>query len=110
MKTNKAIEDFLKGKGIELQSNPEHQPTIDKLTKWGAKVVAIIEGDYVLGGCDEVKMISYLVYTKEDTARDFIDSFNSGLCYAYVVNPTWGIQEFGSIGVGFRQGRLVRTY
>ena len=88
---------------VDNTNDPRYVPQIAELAESGCHVYHVIDGDYVLGGTDEVHMTSYLYIHDEDTLDAIID-FGDGYAMAYVVNPTWDIAEHGSVAFKFISG------
>lgn len=77
--------------------------------KQGLKVLGIFEGNYMLGGCDMVHMEAY-VYIDKKSEPWIINKDTVGF-FANIINDTWDIQEYGSVGIqeDIINGILKRT-
>lgn len=102
----KIYEDF---KIFNNATHPEYIAMTEKLAEQGCYVYHVIDGQYILGGTDKVRMISYCYVSDEDNALDFIYDFEDGIAIAHVVNPTWGIEEKGSVSFRIRNGAMRRN-
>lgn len=62
------------------------------------KVLHVIQGNYILGGVDQVEMTSYiLIDTTENYEEDLAYLKEHRSIMALVINKQWGVEEFGSI-------------
>lgn len=90
----------------------EYRDTVEELANKGNYVYHVIKGMYEFSG-ELVELISYLVVTEEDLDSEFESCIalqnKSFSVFSYVDNKTWGEKEFGSVGVKFRHGGLIRT-
>ena len=103
---------IIKKLGI-INNTSKDDPMVEKLESKGSIVYHQIQGTYILGGYDTVKMTSYLLLTKEDL-DDMLwleKNLKDGYHFSYTINHTWNIEEYGSImaNVTKATGLLRRT-
>jgi len=90
------LTDKHKNKIAEIESNNKN-----------LKVIAVLEGTYILGGVDKATMTSY-VYLDNDYKPWIIEDNAIGF-YAVVVNESWDIEEAGSVGITETVGLVRRV-
>lgn len=102
-----AMKDILNSlfdRGVHNNSgDPAYKAKTEEMRAKGLEVYHVIEDVYNMMG-EEVKMISYCFISSDDNFSTFFNDFRDGYCYANVVNPTWDIEEMGSIAF-----KLVKT-
>jgi len=75
----------------------------------GCLVYHVLVGKYNLGG-DIAEMISFLYVSQyEDEWELEREDLKSGYPIAYVINTSWDIKEFGSIGIKPLVGGILRV-
>lgn len=91
---------YIRDQGIvDNTTDPRYTAKVAEMKAKGLEVYHIIEGTYNLG--EPVHMVSYCYVSSDDNLLTFVDDLHYGICYANVVNDSWGIEELGSIGIGF---------
>lgn len=103
---------FIKDQGI-LDNTCVDDPIVKILNKEGSVVYHKIDGKYLMGMGDKVRMISYLLITPEDYDSEesleyFKENVVEGYHFSYTINHTWSIQEYGSITAVNENGLLKR--
>lgn len=102
---------FFISPGFSYDLEDEHKEVIkqmeDEYKKYGLKVIAVTKGTYLLGGTDEATMTAY-VYVDNDTEPWVIEDGVVGFM-ANVINESWDIQEYGSVGVREVSGLVKRV-
>ena len=92
--------------------DPRYMATVEAMKAKKLHVFHVIDNKYILGGEDEVHMVSYCYISEEDdldNPKEFLGSFKDGYCYANVINDTWGIEELGEISFNIRDRMMKRT-
>lgn len=79
------------------------------IEKSGSRVYHVFTQDINLGG-DIATMTHYLTVTKEDSLASVMRDIVKGYAFALVDNTSWGIEEFGSVGVKLTTKGVVRTW
>ena len=93
-----------------IVDNVDHNdPTVKKLESRGSVVVNVFKQAINLMG-DVVEMTNYLIVSKEDTVSSLKADLKRGYMFAYVVNHDWDIEEYGSVGIEVKNGKVVRTW
>lgn len=96
---------------INNSDRPRFADKVEEMAAKGQYVYHVIDARYLLGGMDEVHMVSYCFISQDDL--DYLDDFwldlKDGYAFANVVNDTWGIEEMGSVAVEIKNGMLNRV-
>ncbi len=100
-------------KGI-LNNTLDYIDKVKDMEDNGLYVYHVIDGEYLIGELDEVRMLSFLFVSEDDLGDEeehFWENFNSGYAMANVMNITWDIEEMGTIGIVMdaADGSLIRT-
>lgn len=95
---------------VDNTNDPRYSDKVDQMRKDGAYVYQVIDGHYNLGG-DVVRMVSYCFVSEYDVDEEdvFFENFADGYAFANVVNPTWDIEEMGSIAFVRSDGVMKRV-
>jgi hypothetical protein len=90
------------GPGFREELKGKYKQKVEELEeqgeKYGVKVLAVIKGTYEFPGGDKAEMIAY-VYVDKQSKPWIINDTNVVGFMADVVNPTWNIEESGSVGI-----------
>ena len=98
-------------KGILFWVTKEMKEKIRKIEKnSNIKVYHVIKGYYEMSDGEMLEMEDYL-YVNTENDSGIVDSYNgSNIVLTWTDNLTWGIKEYGRIGVRSQVGGVVRVF
>lgn len=114
------IDDYKNGQihrsefgGITFYVNEEDQEIIKELEESDYKVIHVIDNTFSMDG-EKVNIVNYLLLTNEYISGEVesLENIEKSIyrAFAYVYNKTWGIKEYGYIGISELTGGMVRRY
>lgn len=96
--------------GFTKDLTDEQKAKIEQMERdWKVKVVAVIESFPVFPGEDACHMLAY-VYMEDNEDLCWVIEDDCVGFMANVINDTWDIEEYGSIGLVEKVGRVFRKY
>lgn len=97
---------------INNSGDPRYIEKVKEMAAKGHYVYHVIDGIYILGGEEQVHMVSYCFISKDDldNLEDFWLDLKDGYAFANVVNDTWNIEEMGTVAFKISNGYMVRVY